>query len=93
MQSKTAHGQPTALGRPADAHACVRGLGAKAATQPRSCARTMHMEPPTASPMPANFCAEPASRCSSTAIMAVNTGMVGCMQVATTTPDRSMPMM
>ncbi len=53
----------------------------------------MQMEPPTARPMPASFCAEPASRCSATAIAAVNTGIVGCMHVATTTPDKSMPMM
>ena len=66
-------------------HMAVRSL--------RGGARTMQMEPPTASPMPANFCADPASRCSATAIAAVNTGMVGCMHVATTTPDRSMPMM
>ncbi len=55
--------------------------------------RAMQMEPPTARPMPASFCAEPASRCSATAIAAVNTGIVGCMHVATTTPDKSMPMM
>lgn len=54
---------------------------------------TMQMEPPTASAMPMNFWREPASRLSSTAIMAVKTGMVGCMQVATTTPDMSMPTM
>ena len=53
----------------------------------------MQMEPPTASTMPPAFCQEPASRPSMTAIMAVKTGMVGCMQVATTTPDISMPMM
>ena len=51
--------------------------------------RTMHMEPPTAKPMPPNFFQEPVSCCSMTASMAVKTGMVGCMQVATTTPDRS----
>lgn len=35
----------------------------------------MHMDPPTASPMPMNFCSDPASRLSITAIIAVNTGI------------------
>jgi len=54
---------------------------------------TIQSEPPTAMPMPANFCRDPASSPRATAIMAVNTGMMGCMQVATTTPDMSIPRM
>lgn len=54
---------------------------------------TKLMEPHTAIAMPPNFCREPASYWSMTASIAVKTGMVGCMQVATTTPDRSMPTM
>lgn len=59
------------------------------------CARcvTMLTEPATASPMPKNFCKEPASSPRHTAIIAVKTGMVGCMHVATSTPDSEMPMM
>lgn len=53
----------------------------------------MLTEPATARPMPRNFCTEPASSLRHTAIIAVKTGMVGCMQVATSTPDNEMPMM
>ena len=53
----------------------------------------MQTEPVTAAAMPAAFCQLPTSMCSSTASMAVNTGMAGCIQVATSTPLRSMPMM
>ena len=41
----------------------------------------MQMEPPTASPMPMNFCSDPASRLSMTAIIAVNTGI--CIPIST----------
>ena len=54
---------------------------------------TMHTEPVTAAAMPAAFCQLPSSMRSSTASMAVKTGMAGCMQVATSTPLRSMPTM
>ena len=53
----------------------------------------MLMDPSTAMPMPKDFCKDPDSSFSRTASMAVKTGMVGCMHVATKTPDREMPMM
>ena len=53
----------------------------------------MLIEPNTAIAMPANFCMEPDSSFSMTASMAVKTGMVGCMHVATSTPDKDMPRM
>lgn len=52
---------------------------------------TMLMDPSTARPMPRNFCTDPDSSWRQTANIAVNTGMVGCMQVATRTPDNEMP--
>ena len=54
---------------------------------------TMLMEPSTARPMPKNFCTDPDSSWRQTANIAVKTGMVGCMQVATKTPDNEMPKM
>ena len=53
----------------------------------------MLIEPATARAMPQAFCIEPASSFSMTAIRAVKTGTVGCMQAATTTPDKSIPRM
>jgi hypothetical protein len=55
--------------------------------------RTMAMLPATARAMPTTFCREPCSMPSSTASSTVNTGMAGCMHVATTTPDRLIPRM
>lgn len=52
---------------------------------------TMQMLPPTARPMPKNFWSDPVSIPNITANNAVKTGIVGCMQVATTTPERSIP--
>lgn len=54
---------------------------------------TMLIDPTTAKPMPKNFWTDPDSNWRQTANIAVKTGMVGCMQVATKTPDREMPKM
>ena len=56
-------------------------------------ALTMQTEPMTAKPMPTNFCREPDSSLRQTANIAVKTGIVGCMHVATSTPDSEMPRM
>ena len=53
----------------------------------------MQTEPMTAKPMPTNFCREPDSSLRQTANIAVKTGIVGCMHVATSTPDSEMPRM
>ena len=62
-------------------------------SQRQVCMLTMLMDPSTARPMPKNFCTDPDSSWRQTANIAVNTGMVGCMQVATKTPDNEMPKM
>ena len=67
--------------------------GPKRLTAARFVWFTMLTEPATARPMPRNFCRDPASSLRHTAIIAVKTGMVGCMQVATSTPDKEMPIM